>query len=195
MLIGIDTSGKIGQLPLALGAIKLIKSGALDGIKAKAGERKKILTRRRRIKATDLVRQEINYSFSRINMPRSSTLLKSEEYRLLKEIYSNIRDWKFKLLASCIHFIACDITEENDVVLIDKDYGLEQMKNICHYVERLFFILDRKHITADIGTSYNEVIGLADLIAGACKKNRSRCSKELRIEEIEKRMNVFRHSH
>lgn len=73
------------------------------------------------------------------------------------------------------------------MVLIDKDYGLEQMKNICHYVERLFFILDRKHITADIGTSYNEVIGLADLIAGACKKNRSRCSKELRIEEIEKK--------
>ncbi|MBU4445412.1 hypothetical protein KJ656_10065, partial [bacterium] len=106
-------------------------------------KRKKILTRRRRIKASDLVGQEIDYSFFRIDMPKSSTLLKSEEYRSLKETYSNIRDWKFKIkiLSSCIHFIASDITEENDVVLIDKDYGLEQMKNICHYVGRLFFIL------------------------------------------------------
>lgn len=195
MLIGIDTSGKIGQLPIGFGAVKLVNGGILDEIKAKAGERKKILTRRRRIKASDLVEQEIEYSFSHISMPKSSTLLKSEEYRILKEKYSTIKDWKFKLLASCIHFIACDITEEHDVILIDKDYGLEQMKNLCHYVKRLFSILDEKNITVDIGTSYNEVIGLADLIAGACKKNRGRCSKELRPEEIEKRMNVFRHSH
>lgn len=195
MLIGIDTSGKIGQLPIGLGAVKLVSSGILDEIKAKAGERKKILTRRRRIKASDLVEQEIEYSFSRINMPKSSTLLKSEEYRILKEEYYYIKDWKFKILASCIHYIANNITDEHDVILIDKDYGLEQMKNLCHYVGRLFFVLDEKHITVDIGTSYNEVIGLADLIAGACKKNQGRCSKEMKLEEIEKRMNVFRHSH
>jgi hypothetical protein len=28
------------------------------------------------------------------------------------------------------------------VVLIDKDYGLEQMKNICRYVRRLFSIIE-----------------------------------------------------
>lgn len=195
MLIGIDTSGKLGQMPMSLGAVKLIRNGLLDKIKAKAGERKKILTRRRRIKATDLIYQEVDYSISLIDMPKSSTLLRSEDYRLLKEKYSSIKDWKFKILASCIHFIACDITKIDDVILIDKDYGLEQMKNICHYVRRLFFCLDEKNITVDIGTSYNEVIGLADLIAGACKKNRSRCSKQLRLEEIDKRMCVFRHSH
>jgi len=191
MLIGIDTSGKLGQLPIGLGAVKLVKSGILDEIKAKAGKRKKILTRRRRIKAADLVGQEIDYSLYLIDMPKSSTLLKSEEYRLLKNKYSSAKDWKFKVLASCIHFIASDITEENDVVLIDKDYGLEQMKNICHYVGRLFLSFNEKHITVDIGTSYNEVIGLADLIAGACKKNQIRCSKELKLEEIENRMDVF----
>lgn len=75
MLIGIDTSGKLGQMPIGLGTVKLVKSGILDEIKAKAGERKKILTRRRRIKASDLVGQEIDYSFFRIDMPKSSTLL------------------------------------------------------------------------------------------------------------------------
>ncbi len=83
------------------------------------------------------------------------------------------------------------------MILIDKDYGLEQMKNLCYYIARLFYVLDEKNITVDIGTSYNEVIGLADLIAGACTKSRNRnnCYKELSLEEIEKRMNVFRHSH
>ncbi|VVB95541.1 Uncharacterised protein [uncultured archaeon] len=195
MLIGIDTSGKIGQLPIGFGAVKLVNSGILDEIKTKAGKRKKILTRRRRIKAADLVEEEIEYSVSRINMPKSSTLLKSEEYRILKDEHYYIKDWKFKLLASCIHYIASDITNEHDVVLIDKDYGLEQMKNLCHHVERLFVALDKKHITVDIGTSYNEVIGLADLIAGACKRNHCHCSKELRLEEIDKRMDVFRHPH
>ncbi len=170
MLIGIDTSGKIGQLPIGLGAVRLVKSGILDEIKAKAGERKKILTKRRRIKAVDLVGQEINFSLSCSDMPKSSTLLKSEDYRILREKYASIKDWKFKILASCIHFIATDITEENDVVLIDKDYGLEQMKNLCYYIARLFFVLDEKNITVDIRTSYNEVIGLADL--------NSRCVQE-----------------
>ena len=111
MLIGIDTSGKIGQLPIGLGAVKLVNGGVLDEIKTNAGKRKKILTRRRRIKASDLVEQEIEYSVSSINMPKSSTLLKSEEYRTLKDEYYHIKDWKFKILASCIHYIASEITK------------------------------------------------------------------------------------
>ncbi len=82
-----------------------------------------------------------DYSAGHISSEEASVLLKSKEYRLLKERYSNAKNWKFKILASCIHFTVSGIASEDDVILIDKDYGLEQMRNICRYVERLFLIM------------------------------------------------------
>jgi len=69
-----------------------------------------------------------------------------------------------------------------DVVLIDRDYDVVRMKYLCEVVRAL-----AKQVCLDIfvetGTSFNDAIALADLIAGCARKKIIK-SREISTKKI-----------
>lgn len=58
------------------------------------------------------------------------------------------------------------LTKNKDVILIDKDYDYWKMKVLLHSVKLLYRKEKNLYVDVEVGTSFNEIVSLSDLIAG-----------------------------
>ncbi len=164
MIIGIDTSGKLNQLPMWVAAVKQMRGGLLEELKKSVGKRLPIVLRRRRLDGKYLNQKEIETLKRGIVF--SVAVLRSPVYGSCLKNFRYFRDPEARLLASVIFLTLKNLELRNeDVVLIDKDYDYNKMRFLCSSVSFLLRKLRRENPSVEIGTSYNESIGLADIVA------------------------------
>jgi hypothetical protein len=184
MLFGVDTSGKIGQGNLYVAAIEYQKTDILADLRTKVAKRHKALASRRRMKASELNDNEKKWFIDNFSLNYSSSCLSIPVFSQLRCKFMYIKNWRFKILASAIYLTLKNRVKDSDVILLDRDYSEDVMKHLKRCIEFLFS-LDNKHdVVVDVGTSFNEVIALADLVAG-CSSHRIAKFKELQLREIE----------
>lgn len=181
-LIGVDTSGKIGEGNLFIAAVEYRKTDFLERLRKKVRKRNPGIASRRRIKANELNDIELQWIARNFNANYNSTNLPITGYASLKRNLLRVPAWKFKTLAAAIFLTAQELTKEGDVMLIDRDYSENVMPLVLENV-KVLFEKGNKHVIVESGTSYNEVIALADLIAG-CSRRKAVQAKELNAEEI-----------
>ena len=67
------------------------------------------------------------------------------------------------------------------MILIDKDYNYDKMRFLCSSVAFLLRKFEGKDLNVEVGTSYNESIGLADISeareAGQITRRRTKCRR------------------
>ena len=182
MLIGVDTSGKIGEGNLFAAAVVFEKSDIMVKLREKVAKRHQALANRRRIKASDLKKNELEWFKENLNLKYSGITLGISDFVLIKKAVCDLQDWKIKTLASLFFMLCGNTAKTNDVILIDRDYSEKVMDNIIKYVTYLFNKTKRK-VIVEVGTSFNEVIAEADLIAGCMRKKIIR-SKNLNTKEL-----------
>jgi len=177
MLFGVDTSGKIGQGNLYLSVVEYKQTDIMEKLREKVSKRHMALASRRRIKATDLKESELKWFVDNFLLKYSASILSISSFSALRKEMLNVKDWKFKTLASSIYFSSKNLIRNNDVLLIDRDYSENVMKSILAYTRTLFEKLDRKNVIVEVGTSFNEVIAIADIVAGCAKRKQVDCKK------------------
>lgn len=170
MLLGVDTSGKIGQGNLYIAIVKHRDSDFMKLLREKIRKRNKAIASRRRIKASSLNKEELLWVAKNFDTYFTCSVLTISDFSKLRKELMSISNWKFKIL-SCVIYVTCrDKVKSNDVLLIDRDYSHNMMKRIFEYL-KFFFKLSKKNIIAESGDSFNETIAKADLIAG-CGRNK-----------------------
>lgn len=184
MIIGVDTSGKIGDFPLYVSAVKM-KSPILEDLKKSVGKRKLVFLTRRKLDArylnnseVELLLQSIDYSLYLMSSNIFSSVLK--RFRYLSEP-------RYKIASSAIYIALKSVVMERDVVLVDKDYDYGIMRIICSTV-KILFKRSGLNVEIEVGTSYNEVIALADIVAKLGRIGRlkaKRLEEEMLSSEIE----------
>jgi len=76
------------------------------------------------------------------------------------------------------------------VILIDKDYDYDKMRFLCSSVAFLLRKFEGKDLNVEVGTSYNESIGLADIVAKLARLGRLHAD-ELGTDELKDIMRTF----
>lgn len=189
MLFGIDSSGKIGEGNLYVGVVEYKSSNFTTLLRNKVRKRHKALASRRRIKASSLTKKELEWVKKSFDSNYSGIVLTRSTFSELKEKLSNMSDWKFKVLAAVIYISCKDMVKSGDVILIDRDYSENVMKRLFLYVKR-FFEIEKKKVVIESGTSFNEVIENADLIAG-CIRRKIIKTREVRTKKIIKLVKIL----
>jgi hypothetical protein len=137
-------------------------------LREKVRKRHRGLADRRRIKASDLIEHELIWLINNFKPRYDGIALTISDFSDIKENTSYIKDWKIKILASAVYLTCRDLVKSGDVILIDRDYSENVMKNLFNYLE-LLFRTEGKKVVIESGTSFNEVIAKADLIAGCLR--------------------------
>jgi len=83
MIVAVDTSGKIDQLPMWIGVVKPIRRGILDNLRKSVGERVPVLLTRRRLDGKYLNQEEIKTLKKNVNF--STKVLRAPLMRLASE--------------------------------------------------------------------------------------------------------------
>ena len=78
MIVGIDTSGKIDQLPMWIGVVRPMQRGILDNLRKSVGGRAPVLLARRRLDGKYLNQEEIETLKKNVNL--SSKVLRAPAY-------------------------------------------------------------------------------------------------------------------
>jgi len=170
MLYGVDTSGKIGEGSLYIAIVRHEETGIMNILRDKVRRRHKGLSSRRRIKASYLTKDELGWVLKNFKSRHDGVALSIPDFSDIKKHASHIKSWKIKVLAAAIYLAGRRIIKSGDVVLIDRDYSGDVMKSLLYYLRSLF-AADKKEVTFESGTSFNEVIAKADLIAGCMRRN------------------------
>jgi len=180
MIVAVDTSGKIDQLPMWIGVVKPIRRGILDNLRKSVGERVPVLLTRRRLDGKYLNQEEIKTLKKNVNF--STKVLRAPTYASCLRDFRLLHDPKVRILASAIFLALRDLrVQEEDVILIDKDYDYDKMRFLCSSVAFLLRKFEGKDLNVEVGTSYNESIGLADISeareAGQITRRRTKCRR------------------
>lgn len=101
-IIGVDTSGKLGQFPVFIGVVKTKKSGILDEIRKSVSKRKLIVSKRRRVNVNYLTKKEIKTLIS--NVDYSVFVLSSPVFSNCLRKFRSLKDVKFKILGASIYY-------------------------------------------------------------------------------------------
>lgn len=182
MLFGVDTSGKIGEGNLYIAIVGHEKTDIMHIIREKLNKRHGGLASRRRIKASTLKDDELDLVVKNIKHGYEGVVLTISDFSEIKKRASCIKDWKIKALAAAIYLCSRRIVKKSDVVLVDRDYSEDVMKNLFSYMKTLLSG-EGKDVVFESGTSFNEVIGKADLIAGCLRRGRIR-PRKIEVKEI-----------
>jgi hypothetical protein len=188
MIVGVDTSGKIKQAPLYVAIVRLDrKDDAIRKVIKKAGARKSVLLSRRSVKAVDLTEDELKFFMQNLKNPYAVSVLTVGKLRGFVNVFRNVRNWRYKLLAAQIHFTSERYVVPSDVVVIDRDYTSVVMDELCNCVKRLFKA-DGKEVHVLVGSRYTEdAIALADLVAGSARKS-AVLARKFELEDAKKRL-------
>jgi len=170
MLFGIDTSGKIGEGNLFIATVKHENTDVMDKLREMIAKRHRGLSGRRRIKASSLNHKELAFAAANIKSQYGGAVLTISDLSEVRKSVCNIRDWKIKSLAAAVFLSARKIVRNGDVVLVDRDYSEDVMRNLLAYLKTIF-ASEGKNIAVESGTSFNDVIAKADLIAGCLRKS------------------------
>jgi len=182
MLFGIDTSGKIGEGNLYIAIVAHEKDDLMSALRERLNKRHGGLASRRRIKASTLNDSELDFVAKNVRHGYDGALLSISDFAEVKKKTSNISNWKIKTLAAAIYLCSRRIVKMSDVVLVDRDYSEDVMKNIFSYL-KVLFKRDGKDVVFESGTSFNEVIGKADLIAGCLRRGRIN-PRKIEVKEL-----------
>jgi len=182
MLFGVDTSGKIGEGNLFIAAVKHENTDFMGKLREMIAKRHRGLSGRRRIKASFLNDKELAFVAHNIRSQHEGSVLTISDFSEIRKNVCNLRDWKIKSLAAAIYMSSKRIVKNGDVVLVDRDYSEDVMKNLLAYLKTMF-ASDGKNVTMESGTSFNEVIAKADLIAGCLRKGTIKPNK-INVKEI-----------
>jgi len=175
MLFGLDTSGKVGQGSLYISIVENRYIDILSDLRKKIRKRHVALASRRRIKSNTLNDIELKWFIENLKSSHSSCYLSISAFSELRSKFMHIKNWKFKILACTFYLASKNLVNKNDVILIDRDYSEDVMRDLLRYLKRLFEYNSKNDIILDVGTSFNDVITLADIIAGCSKKNIAKC--------------------
>ncbi|MCK4405649.1 MAG: hypothetical protein KAV43_03990 [Hadesarchaea archaeon] len=189
MIVGIDTSGKIDQLPMWIGVVRPMQRGILDNLRKSVGGRAPVLLARRRLDGKYLNQEEIETLKKNVNL--SSKVLRAPAYASCIWDFRSLHDPKVRILASAILLTLRNLrVQEEDVILIDKDYDYDKMRFLCSSVAFLLRKFEGKDLNVEVGTSYNESIGLADIVAKLARLGRLHAD-ELGTDELKDIMRTF----
>ncbi|MBI4439005.1 hypothetical protein HY640_03690 [Candidatus Woesearchaeota archaeon] len=190
MLFGIDTSGKIGQGGLYISIVENRQTSILNDLRKKVEKRHMALASRRRIKASNLNSAELNWFIENFGSKYSCSYLSIGTFSFLRNKFMRVKNWQFKILACTFYLAMKKHVKDGDVVLIDRDYSEDVMKLLMKYLHLIMDYSGKLNVTAETGTSFNEVIVLADMIAGCGKRGALKCA-EIKPEEISYLMRIL----
>jgi len=182
MLYGVDTSGKIGEGNLYIAIVRHEETDIMNILRDKVRRRHRGLSSRRRIKASYLTRDELGWVVNNFKSRHDGVVLSIPDFSDIKKHVSHFKSWKIKVLASAIYLGCRRIVKTGDIILVDRDYSENVMKNLFDYLGCLFKS-DKKNVVIESGTSFNEVIAKADLIAGCMRRNVIK-PRKISIKEI-----------
>ncbi|KXB00437.1 hypothetical protein AKJ42_00670 [candidate division MSBL1 archaeon SCGC-AAA261C02] len=189
MIFGVDTSGKINQLPMWVGVVKPKRRGILEELKKSVARRKPVISARRRLNGRYLNQGEIEKLVE--NTSFSVGLLRAPVYASCLRNFRSLHDPKVRVLASVIFLTLKDLPiREEDVILVDKDYDYDKMRFLCSSIGFLLRKFEGKNLDVEVGTSYNESIGLADIVAKLGRLGKLQAS-EMNPNSLEKYMSAF----
>jgi len=182
MIIGVDSSGKIGSTMYIAAVFLDHDETVLKQLRKKVKSRHLALASRRRIKANALRKSELDFVRQTIKSNYEIIKLPATQYRVLKQKSKNVPRWKFAMLSHIIFELIKKNIHNKDVILIDRDYDIVRMKYLC---ERIMSLAKQAglDIFVETGTSFNDAIALADLVAGCARKKVIK-SKELSTKKI-----------
>ncbi|MBI2543608.1 MAG: hypothetical protein HYW24_05500 [Candidatus Aenigmarchaeota archaeon] len=166
-IIGIDTSGKIGQLPIYVAAVKIKNPKTLNELRESLIKKKTVFGTRRKFDAKYLNKNDIENLVRSIQ--HSATIVTSNVYSEVLYRFSHIKKPSIRVLASTMYMTSKNLSEKNDTILVDKDYDYERMKFLCSTIKTLFRKIDSNELEVEIGTSYNDSISIADVTASLCR--------------------------
>lgn len=169
MLFGVDTSGKIGEGNLYIAVVGHKDSDFMKQLRERVSARNKALSSRRRVKASSLKEDELSWVSQKFNSDFSCSALKISDFSEVRKRIFYLNNWKFRALSCAIYLVCKNHVKSGDVVLIDRDYSENVMKNIFEYV-RILFKSHGKEVIVESGDSFNETVAKADLIAGCGRK-------------------------
>lgn len=182
MLFGVDTSGKIGEGNLYIAIVRHKDSDFMERLREKVSKRNRAVSVRRRIKASSLKEDELQWVSRNFNSDFSCHALTISDFSNIRKNILSVGNWRFKAL-SCVIYLACkNHVKSDDVILVDRDYSENVMKKIFEYVKFLFKY-HGKQVIVESGDSFNEIIAKADLIAGCGRKNVIK-PRKIEIKEI-----------
>jgi hypothetical protein len=174
-VIGLDTSGRLGQFPVVIACVKLEKKTfILDELRNKIRRRHKALSSRKVIKARDLTNDELRWFIKRIDFPFVVMIITSKDFQEITKKYGTRKNWDFKFLGACYYNLLSELYDKNvKKILIDRDYVKSTMLTILRTITNLFS-LEEEIPNISISSSLDLEIQLADLIAGAFRRVKPR---------------------
>jgi hypothetical protein len=172
MIIGIDFSGKIGQFPLIIVAVRTDNFSSLYELRKHLIKRGSSIGSRKIIKARDLRVAELSNFCKSLNFDFSYLRFSSvsyEKYRKLQE-RMRIRNFVYHLLAALIFKTYSPLIKPGDKLFIHQEYTGSFSDVVKKDLDSLNirFLKVKPEITISLENK-NE-IQLADLIAGSIKK-------------------------
>ena len=191
MLFGLDTSGKVGQCTMYIAVVKADKNDDKfqETVRSIVLPRHKGLATRRKIKSSDLTRNEREKICKLIN--KSDYFLReltSDTCRKLTKKYRYASQLEVKLFASCVHITCHHEVKDGDVILIEREYSNEeQLTSLTKFVEILFKEINKINVHVEIGLSISPTIDKADKIAG-CGRSNIINAEPITEKELDQRM-------
>lgn len=190
MLFGVDTSGKIGEGNIYIAVVEHRNTDFMPLLRDVVRKRHRALAERRRIKASELTENELGWISRSFDSGYSASFIGINTFSGVRGRMMAFKNWKLKVLASAI-FLTCPRSLKNeDVILVDRDYSENVMSDVFRYMRLLFEINGKKPII-EAGTSFNEVIAKADLIAGCARRGKVK-TRELKEKDIMETARIFK---
>jgi hypothetical protein len=175
MKLGIDTSGKINQLPMYTCCICLEKpTNLLKELRMIAGKRKPVLKFKRILKASDLSFDELKFVVDKLGTDNACHILKQSEYNKIKELstFFRIMNWEMKLLALIFFRVSNDFLRKDIILYLHKDYSEKSINTIVDNFKAVCSINAKPCPKIRIVRNVDEEVSvdLADKIVGAMRK-------------------------
>jgi hypothetical protein len=164
MIIGVDRSGRENDLPIVYAAVRGEARQFLAHLE-------KEFPKFKSIKSKFMKAEELKRAYGLYHGEKSISCTLAKEYDNFRRSDGNHAKWKQKLAGFKYFEAVIPIVRDGDTVFICPDFAVEDMEQICGYVE------DRinrefKGVTVRIGDKSKSEIKAADIIAGAYRKNK-----------------------
>lgn len=182
MLFGIDTSGKIGEGNIYIAVVEHKNTNFVSLLRDIVRKRHRALASRRRFKAAELTENELAWAARNFDSNYSASFMGISTFSKLRDVLHTSKNWKLKILAASIFLTCGNKVNTDDMVLVDRDYSEDVMEHLFNYMKLLFQAKEKKPII-ETGSSFNEIITRADIIAGCARKGKVK-PRELKEKEI-----------
>jgi hypothetical protein len=165
MIIGVDRSGRENDLPLVYAAVRGKTKTLLKELKDK-------FPTRELLKSKHMRKEELLEAYNLYKGDKGIWVVSSQDYLDFRRKNPNMPKWKQKFARFGYFEAIIRIVQDGDRVLLCPDFIEEDMKGlICDYLERR---LRNKvsDVRVRVGDKSCEEIQVADIIAGAVRKNK-----------------------